>query len=147
MIHIYYPYYEQWFDNSRTRDDHGLSDIFVDHMKEMNDPRLAVIAHPAIESVWKGIHDEQPYRMPYPENQEKGYSQFECPLHQQVTWLQRLMDKNGLKHCNAETLDETEAEICSIRSSCLHLHRIRIPKRKYERENSNCDGCYLWNRL
>ena len=70
MIHIYDPYYEQWFDNSRTRDDYGLSDIFVDHLKEMNDPRLTVIAHPAIESVWKGIHDEQPYRMPYPENQE-----------------------------------------------------------------------------
>lgn len=41
------PYYERWFDNSRTRDDHGLSDIFVDHLKAMNDPRLDVIAHPA----------------------------------------------------------------------------------------------------
>lgn len=41
------PYNEPWFENSRTRDDHGLSDIFINHLLEMNDPRIASIAHPA----------------------------------------------------------------------------------------------------
>ncbi len=40
-------YFEPWYNNKRTRDDHGLSDIFIDHMKEMEDPRIASIAHPA----------------------------------------------------------------------------------------------------
>lgn len=41
------PYFEPWFDNRRTRDDHGLSDIFIDHLKAMDDPRLPSLAHPA----------------------------------------------------------------------------------------------------
>lgn len=41
------PYYERWYDNSQTRDDHGLSDIFINHLKEMDDPRLHTIAKPS----------------------------------------------------------------------------------------------------
>ena len=41
------PYYEPWYDNYRTRDDDGMAQIFIDHLKKMNDPRLAVYAIPA----------------------------------------------------------------------------------------------------
>lgn len=41
------PYYERWYDNFLNRDDDGMADIFIDHLKEMNDPRLAVYAKPA----------------------------------------------------------------------------------------------------
>jgi hypothetical protein len=40
-------YFERWYDNSRSRDDHGFFDTFIDHLKSMEDPRLAAIAHPA----------------------------------------------------------------------------------------------------
>ena len=42
------PYFEPWYDNRRARDDHGVSEILIDHLKEMNDPRIASIAHPAV---------------------------------------------------------------------------------------------------
>lgn len=41
------PYYEPWYDNSVTRDDDGMADIFIDHLKKMEDPRLYVYAKPA----------------------------------------------------------------------------------------------------
>ena len=41
------PYFEPWHDNSRTRDDDGMADIFIDHLKKMQDPRLFVYAKPA----------------------------------------------------------------------------------------------------
>lgn len=41
------PYYERWYDNFLNRDDDGMADIIIDHLKEMNDPRLAVYAKPA----------------------------------------------------------------------------------------------------
>lgn len=41
------PYYEPWYDNSVTRDDDGMADIFIDHLKKMSDPRLFVYAKPA----------------------------------------------------------------------------------------------------
>lgn len=40
-------YFEPWMDNARTRDDYGMSDILIDYLKEMQDPRLSVIAKPA----------------------------------------------------------------------------------------------------
>ncbi len=40
-------YYERYFENKRTRDDHGMAEIFVDHLKAMEDPRLLVYAKPA----------------------------------------------------------------------------------------------------
>ena len=41
------PYQEPWFDNFETRDDYGMSNIFVEHMTSMNDPRISVIMKPA----------------------------------------------------------------------------------------------------
>ncbi len=41
------PYNEPWYDNSLTRDDDGMADIFIDHLKKMEDPRLFVYAKPA----------------------------------------------------------------------------------------------------
>lgn len=36
--------YEPWYDNYRTRDDDGMSQIFIEHLKKMEDPRLFVYA-------------------------------------------------------------------------------------------------------
>ncbi|MDR1161574.1 MAG: SusD/RagB family nutrient-binding outer membrane lipoprotein [Tannerellaceae bacterium] len=41
------PYYEEWYKNKLSRDDHGVSELFIDHLKAMDDPRIASIAHPA----------------------------------------------------------------------------------------------------
>ena len=41
------PYWDRWYDNFRTRDDHGLFDTFVNHLKEMEDPRIQSIVKPA----------------------------------------------------------------------------------------------------
>lgn len=40
-------YFERYYNNFRTRDDDGMADIFIDHLKMMEDPRIAVIAKPA----------------------------------------------------------------------------------------------------
>lgn len=40
------PYYEPWADDFRSRDDHCISDILVDVMKDLDDPRLPVYAQP-----------------------------------------------------------------------------------------------------
>jgi hypothetical protein len=40
------PYYEPWADDFRTRDDHCVSDILVNVLKDLNDPRLPVYAQP-----------------------------------------------------------------------------------------------------
>lgn len=41
-------YFERYYNNFRTRDDDGMSDIFIDHLKMMEDPRIAVLAKPAV---------------------------------------------------------------------------------------------------
>lgn len=41
------PYREPWFEDSTGRDDHGVSDILINILKGLSDPRLAVYAHPA----------------------------------------------------------------------------------------------------
>ena len=41
------PYWDRWYDNYRGRDDHGLFDTFVEHLKQMEDPRIAAIVKPA----------------------------------------------------------------------------------------------------
>jgi hypothetical protein len=40
-------YFERYYNNFRTRDDDGMAEIFIDHLKKMEDPRLAVVAKPA----------------------------------------------------------------------------------------------------
>lgn len=41
------PYFEPWYDDFRTRDDWGMSNIFVAHMTSMNDPRISAMMKPA----------------------------------------------------------------------------------------------------
>lgn len=41
------PYFEPWYDDFRTRDDWGMSNIFVNHLTSMNDPRISAIMQPA----------------------------------------------------------------------------------------------------
>ena len=43
------PYLEPWADNSRTRDDHAISDIMVNLLKSLDDPRLPVYALPTVK--------------------------------------------------------------------------------------------------
>lgn len=40
-------YYEPWYSNSLSRDDYGISNIFVAHMVSMEDPRISSIMKPA----------------------------------------------------------------------------------------------------
>lgn len=40
-------YFDRYYSNFRTRDDDGMSLIFIDHLKAMNDPRLPILAKPA----------------------------------------------------------------------------------------------------
>jgi hypothetical protein len=48
------PYIEPWADDSRNRDDHGVSDILIDALKGLDDPRLPVYAHPAADGEFRG---------------------------------------------------------------------------------------------
>lgn len=41
------PYEDPWYEDSTGRDDHGVSDVLIDALKDLNDPRLPVYAHPA----------------------------------------------------------------------------------------------------
>lgn len=41
------PYEEPWFVDSKSRDDHGVSDLLINHLKNLSDPRLPVYARPA----------------------------------------------------------------------------------------------------
>ena len=43
------PYEEPWMVDAKTRDDHAVSDLLVNHMKALSDPRLPVYAVPAKE--------------------------------------------------------------------------------------------------
>lgn len=40
-------YFERWYNAYYTRTDYCMSQIFIDHLKAMNDPRLSVFAEPA----------------------------------------------------------------------------------------------------
>lgn len=42
------PYFEPYYNDFRTRDDYGMSNIFVNHLKNMNDPRISAIMQPAV---------------------------------------------------------------------------------------------------
>lgn len=41
------PYFEPYYNDFRTRDDYGMSNIFVNHLKSMSDPRISAIMQPA----------------------------------------------------------------------------------------------------
>ena len=42
------PYEEPWYEDSKGRDDHAVSDILVNHLVALNDPRLPVYVVPAV---------------------------------------------------------------------------------------------------
>lgn len=42
------PYIEPWMSDSQNRDDHAISDVCINLLKSLEDPRLPVYAHPAV---------------------------------------------------------------------------------------------------
>ncbi|HEY0177359.1 MAG TPA: SusD/RagB family nutrient-binding outer membrane lipoprotein [Pedobacter sp.] len=53
------PYYEPWafdqFNPAGNRDDHSVSDVLVDNLTALNDPRLSIYAKPAtLDGVYRG---------------------------------------------------------------------------------------------
>ncbi|CDE59216.1 putative uncharacterized protein [Parabacteroides sp. CAG:409] len=52
------PYFEPYYNDFRTRDDYGMSNIFVNHLKSMNDPRISAIMQPAaIDGEYRGFEN------------------------------------------------------------------------------------------
>ncbi|WP_159471641.1 SusD/RagB family nutrient-binding outer membrane lipoprotein [Dyadobacter sp. 3J3] len=50
------PYIEPWNSNFMTRDDHGPSNILINSLKQLKDPRLAVYAKPApVDGEYRGV--------------------------------------------------------------------------------------------
>ncbi|HNS16895.1 MAG TPA: SusD/RagB family nutrient-binding outer membrane lipoprotein [Bacteroidales bacterium] len=49
------PYKEPYYEDSETRDDHGVCSVLVDIQLANNDPRLPVYAHPNPDGVYKGV--------------------------------------------------------------------------------------------
>ncbi len=41
------PYEEPWFEDAKGRDDHAVSDVLINALKDLKDPRLSVYALPA----------------------------------------------------------------------------------------------------
>jgi hypothetical protein len=54
------PYYEPWYNNGyvgRRVDNFGMSDIFIEHLLEMDDPRIAVVANKAGDGQYRGYQN------------------------------------------------------------------------------------------
>jgi len=69
------PYYEPWYDsgiNGNRRNNWGMFDIFIDHMNEMKDPRIASIALKANNGEYVG----------YPNGEKNG-----PPSLTSVSWI------------------------------------------------------------
>ncbi len=49
------PYKEPYYEDSETRDDHGVCSVIVDIMKDNNDPRLPVYAHANAQGEYIGV--------------------------------------------------------------------------------------------
>lgn len=59
------PYQEPWFNDFKTRDDHGISKPLVDTLKNLADPRLAVYAKPAVsDGQYRGVEIGPPGNLP-----------------------------------------------------------------------------------
>lgn len=51
-------YFERYYNNFRTRDDDGMSEIFIDHLNRMQDPRIAALAKPATsDGAYRGFEN------------------------------------------------------------------------------------------
>lgn len=51
------PYNEPWYDDYQSRDDYGMSNIFVNHLLKMEDPRISSIMHPASDGTYRGYEN------------------------------------------------------------------------------------------
>lgn len=55
------PYYEPWYETGYTGDSRvnnfGMADIFIDHLKEMEDPRIASVANTASDGEYRGYQN------------------------------------------------------------------------------------------
>jgi hypothetical protein len=49
------PYKEPYYEDSETRDDHGVCSVIVDILKDFNDPRLPVYAHANLNGEYVGV--------------------------------------------------------------------------------------------
>jgi hypothetical protein len=59
------PYQEPWYNDFKTRDDHGISKPMVDSLKALNDPRLQVYAKPAAsDGQYRGVEIGPPGTLP-----------------------------------------------------------------------------------
>lgn len=59
------PYQEPWYNDFKTRDDHGISKPMVDSLKGLNDPRLQVYAKPAAsDGQYRGVEIGPPGTLP-----------------------------------------------------------------------------------
>lgn len=55
------PYEEMWYEDEVTRPDNfGIFDILIDHLLEMDDPRIDVIAQPAGDGEFRGYQNGAP---------------------------------------------------------------------------------------
>ncbi|NQD71508.1 SusD/RagB family nutrient-binding outer membrane lipoprotein [Sphingobacterium shayense] len=54
------PYYEPWNNDGyvgKRIDNYGMSDIFIDHLIEMEDPRIAKVANKASDGTYRGFQN------------------------------------------------------------------------------------------
>jgi hypothetical protein len=59
------PYQEPWYNDFKTRDDHGISKPMVDSLKSLSDPRLQVYAKPAAsDGQYRGVEIGPPGTLP-----------------------------------------------------------------------------------
>jgi len=50
------PYYEPYYDDQRTRDDHGMCKTFIDALNATSDPRIGEFAYPAAsDGLYRGV--------------------------------------------------------------------------------------------
>lgn len=65
--YLYYPgaapYYEPWYNNGyigKRVDNFGMSDIFINHLLEMEDPRIAKVANKTSDDTYRGYINGAP---------------------------------------------------------------------------------------
>ncbi|MDR0794770.1 MAG: SusD/RagB family nutrient-binding outer membrane lipoprotein [Tannerella sp.] len=76
------PYWDRWYENFRGRDDHGLFDTFVDHLKKMEDPRIQAIVKPApSDGEYRGYVNGGPTATPLNHFSRIGVLYRETPGH------------------------------------------------------------------
>ncbi len=67
------PYIEPFADNAQTRDDHGMSDIFINYLAAMQDPRIESMAKSIEENSGYSAENEVEGTVTYNGHLYKGY--------------------------------------------------------------------------